>query len=1315
MPRSLNSPDRLFDRTWRAGHPFRQRLSAGRKWGMICLFFFLLCIICGYWYVTDSNRVKTMAEDYLSGLLGGRVAVGKTTLSIFEGLRLDDVRVYGPARVDGKHEEDSTLFSAQAFLIEYNPQTLLSGKLEATKIKVINPRVHLTENVETGRWSFQRLSPKGPRPSMSGGRNGRPPVLPEILLRNASVEYSQIGGGVESVTNSIDLEGQFTPMPDPNTYQFKLQSRGELEGVGPSVIGTLVMGTNQVQAHLSNFVIGPDVRAMLAAEVRKWVEDHQLAGAIDADLDYRPQDPTHRFRVQMKLNGVTATVRPEEWMSADQINRLGFTRQSLAVLRLAGLNQPIHGLTEDPFVDHLLSLLEPSPLHLDGVAGTFVFTQHGIDISDAHGFAELNGFNANGHIGGYSPSAPVHLQLTSQGSVFVPAAPRYVSAMPAPVREIYNRFKPQGKCDFWVNIDRNLPGSMPQVNGELHILNGQFSYEKFPYPVQHVTGTIAVKPDKDGQPGMLLENIHGRGIDGGPNANADFAIQGSMAPLGPEVAIQIDIAGTNVTNEPALIAAYPRGAVKAMHMFDAPGRGEYPRYQGNFKVKVTRDLGRKSHWTIGTDIQLTDGSGSLVAFPYPMNGVTADVHIQGDHLDVIRASMNRGAANLKLDGSVDWGNGSSATFMSQNPAPAATQSDRADFRPDLHVVATNVPIDKELLNALPEDRREWIEKLGLGGNIDVDGRITSPSSDVPDASPLRPSPSSDVNVDLGIEWHDGTLAPFGGPTAATDLSGSLRLASDKLTLRQIHGKRGNSDLSADGSVDWSTPQPQLTISAKASNLVLDRSLYNLLPSPAKKGWDSVHPAGSADVTVDYSGSAGEDETSALDTGYAISITPRHLSANVDAAPYRLDNISGTLNISPDQVTLSNISAQHGGATVHVSGTGSLNTASSAANAGSSWDLHLAGERMLIDDDLLHAVPTSLAGLLQSLKMKGRIAFDFSKLSIAPAPASTQQIAHSPGTTLASSRGPRPSSTPITDPPLNVDFAMKIKSDDASMDVGMPLSNVSGIADLAGSTRDGKLNQLTGTVDASTLSLSQRSMTDLHLELNKPVGMDVLQVNKVQGRIAGGEIAGQVEWAFPDIGPSRYAIGLVLHGADAREMSGDKTADIHGILDASLAVEGNYNDPTSRRGRGDVEVTGSDMYHIPLVLGLLQITNLALPITSPFSQATARYSIEGQRVTFEQIDLRAKEMVMQGTGHLDFDTKRVSMVFTTDNTTWPKLPIIGDLISSARHELLQINVTGTLQSPKVSATAMNTFTTTIDQVLAGGSSDVTPDGKQHKGY
>jgi hypothetical protein len=86
--------------------------------------------------------------------------------------------------------------------------------------------------------------------------------------------------------------------------------------------------------------------------------------------------------------------------------------------------------------------------------------------------------------------------------------------------------------------------------------------------------------------------------------------------------------------------------------------------------------------------------------------------------------------------------------------------------------------------------------------------------------------------------------------------------------------------------------------------------------------------------------------------------------------------------------------------------------------------------------------------------------------------------------------------------------------------------------------------------------------------------------------------------------------------------------------------------------------------------------------------------------FESIEVRAKDLLISGSGALDFGTKKVNLTFTTDNPNWPKVPILGDIVQSAKHELLQIHVKGTLQEPKVSASAMSTFTTTVDEVLKG---------------
>ncbi len=176
--------------------------------------------------------------------------------------------------------------------------------------------------------------------------------------------------------------------------------------------------------------------------------------------------------------------------------------------------------------------------------------------------------------------------------------------------------------------------------------------------------------------------------------------------------------------------------------------------------------------------------------------------------------------------------------------------------------------------------------------------------------------------------------------------------------------------------------------------------------------------------------------------------------------------------------------------------------------------------------------------------------------------------------------------------------------------------------------------------------------------------------------------------------------MVLRTADDKKPTGQTDQHIRGQRTASLNLEGSYNDPGSRRGRGDVAVAGQQLYKIPLLLGLLQVTELALPISGPFRDGSARYSIDGNRVTFEQIELRSKEMLMTGDGYLDFGKKQVRMTFITDANGWIKLPLVGDLMQSARNELLQIHVRGTLQEPKVSASSFNTLTTTIDEVFRG---------------
>ena len=72
------------------------------------------------------------------------------------------------------------------------------------------------------------------------------------------------------------------------------------------------------------------------------------------------------------------------------------------------------------------------------------------------------------------------------------------------------------------------------------------------------------------------------------------------------------------------------------------------------------------------------------------------------------------------------------------------------------------------------------------------------------------------------------------------------------------------------------------------------------------------------------------------------------------------------------------------------------------------------------------------------------------------------------------------------------------------------------------------------------------MTDFRQALEQP-SLPLLQVQKLEATRRRC-IAGQIDWAFPDNSPSRYALRLDLRNADVETLTGEK-ADIHGRLSA----------------------------------------------------------------------------------------------------------------------------------------------------------------------
>ncbi len=225
----------------------------------------LAIIIFGYIYLTDAQRVRSMASSYLSDLLGGEVTIGKANLSIFEGLRLDDVTL----RVDQKQSSRFDHLPRPDVSASLSPAQLLAGRLAATQIVAIDPVVYLVEDPQTHRWNYQRMwhgaGPiGGPRANGVRVRWCSRKLFCATLrspMKNCTMDKT-VPMGWYSIEGSLDPSDE-----EADRYDFQLQSRGR-ESMGPSVDGTIRTQGGMSVAHMQNFTFGPDIKTMLRSPSR---------------------------------------------------------------------------------------------------------------------------------------------------------------------------------------------------------------------------------------------------------------------------------------------------------------------------------------------------------------------------------------------------------------------------------------------------------------------------------------------------------------------------------------------------------------------------------------------------------------------------------------------------------------------------------------------------------------------------------------------------------------------------------------------------------------------------------------------------------------------------------------------------------------------------------------------------------------------------------------------------------------------------------------------------------------------------------------
>ena len=438
--------------------------------------------------------------------------------------------------------------------------------------------------------------------------------------------------------------------------------------------------------------------------------------------------------------------------------------------------------------------------------------------------------------------------------------------MPDDARQIYDIVKPSGICTVWLDLDRKERGGRPGVTAEVNVIDGAFTCHYFPYPVRAAHGKILLGRSPDGTYDRVdIQHIQGHGPIGGPNEHALVGVNGWIGPFDKTIGCEIRAESNEIAAEPALFDAFPQGVREAIGMFKEKDQNsgvialdatspaastmvvspfaapytDFPHFHGSFVCDVVMAIGIGTKPVVNTDVKFKDATGRLAPFPYPLRGLGGTLKIREGYVDVIDTQMAHGDTSFAVNGRVSW--------SSEN------EDGPVKVIPDMSVKATNIPIDDNLLAALPPDQRDWIHKVGLTGKIDLDGRVSGLSATNRASPSTAPSLKDLLTYDLNLHLHEASAWAIGREFAATNLTGQIHVTQDRLDVQELRGRSGEADVFAKGFVDWLGDKPKAHIDAGARNLALDESLFNLLPPGARDVWTSINPEGKISTVVRMGG------------------------------------------------------------------------------------------------------------------------------------------------------------------------------------------------------------------------------------------------------------------------------------------------------------------------------------------------------------------------------------------------------------------------------------------------------------------------------
>ncbi|TWT78024.1 hypothetical protein Pla123a_18240 [Posidoniimonas polymericola] len=629
-------------------------------------------------------------------------------------------------------------------------------------------------------------------------------------------------------------------------------------------------------------------------------------------------------------------------------------------------------------------------------------------------------------------------------------------------------------------------------------------------------------------------------------------------------------------------------------------------------------------------------------FPYRLTGGTGSLRF------VDKQTKDKSRLVLSLNAQ---GEGRAVQIAGEFQGLPLPPERRGECPPGVLRVSSNaMRVTPRLLAALPPKAGRVLDSLHPEGEFGIVWTMRRDS---------LAQPEPELTTDLLI--HDASVRFEKFPYPIRRLTGRVEQRGKQWTFTELRsrGESGGAMLTAAGAFYEGEDPPRLELAINGAGVPLDETLRSSLTDEEQSAWASLQPAGRVNFQSHIHYLSGEPKPQVKLTvqpqGQTVSMQPRFFQ-------YRLDAIEGEFEINDDSIRFNDARARHG--PTHLMADGEYQKLT-----GGGWKFDLLQvnvERLAINADFRAAAPLGLKKVIDCLEPQGGIGVHDGRLSF-------------------SHNG---------DPSQPIQSAWDVFVDCVQLDVnaGVRVDDIYGTVRVTGNGA-GASGHSFGELQLDSLMWNGMQLT----KVTGPIfcdqnicrlGRGVAEINRGQPRpITAQGYGGVVTMdGHAVLGlPSQYGMQVQLTAVDLGRLNTDylhNASGITGKLSGEVTVQGSGNTIYGMTGAGRLQATEADLYELPLLVSMLKVLRNRPVDSTAFNTVTADFTMQGDDILFEHLDLEGDAISLYGRGEANLD-RQLNLVFhTMVGRNGLAAPVLRTLAGQASEQLFKIRVTGKMDEAVV---------------------------------